>query len=111
MLVGCGATAASQPAQAETNAVDLIIFEEIDEMLVMVVEQAFMIEALKGEIIALQEDGADYGYVCEVQPGESLWTIANDVLGDPYKWMTIYTMNYWIKDPNLIYPYQVLLLP
>ena len=111
VLAGCASVNADRPTDTgsppqatEANAQD-------GDLMAIIVEQAFMIEALQGEIIALQEGGADYGFVYEVEPGQSLWMIADDVLGDPYKWMTIYTMNYWMRDPDLIYPFQVLILP
>ena len=106
LLVGCGAAVADQPTPAPTQGgMSEMDFWDI------IADQALIIEALQGEIIALQESGGDYGYVYEVQPGQSLWIIADEVLGDPYRWMTIYTMNYWMGDPNMIYPRQVLLLP
>ncbi|MDZ7373827.1 MAG: LysM peptidoglycan-binding domain-containing protein [candidate division KSB1 bacterium] len=43
--------------------------------------------------------------------GDYLWKIAGkpQIYGDPYQWMRIYTYNRdQIKDPNLIYPNQVL---
>jgi len=111
LLVGCASVAADRPAPALFPASAEIEMTDV-ELLDMVVEQALMIEALQGELIAYQETGADYGYVYEVEAGQSLWMIAGEVLGDPYKWMTIYTMNHaWLEDPDLIYPYQVLLLP
>ncbi len=113
MLVGCGAAVANQPAPA-TNPENLAKdgMDEVDLLWDLAAEQAFIIEALKGEIIALQESGGDYGYVYEVEAGQSLWIIADEVLGDPYRWITIYTLNnYWMDDPDLIYPRQILLLP
>ena len=109
LLVGC-ASAVSDQQVSVTDPVDTKVMNEL-EFWDIIAEQDLIIEALQAEIIALQEDGADYAYVYEVQEGESLWVIAGDVLGDPYKWITIYTMNYWMVDPNLIYPHQVLLLP
>ena len=45
---------------------------------------------------------------------DSLWSIAGkwDVYGDPWKWFLIYDANRGkIKNPNLIYPKQKLLIP
>lgn len=47
-----------------------------------------------------------------VQPGNSLWRIARRTLGGGEQYVTIYRANKdAIKDPNLIYPGQVLTLP
>ncbi len=111
LLVGCASVAADRPAPAATPLSSEVNTDE-SELWDMVVEQALMIEALQGELIAYQEAGADYGYVYEVEAGQSLWMIAEEVLGDPYRWNTIYTINHaWLDDPNLIYPFQVLILP
>ncbi len=111
LLVGCASVAADRPAPAGSPSPFTASDMNEDGLMAIIVEQALMIEALQGEIIALQEGGADYGYVFEVEEGQSLWSIADNILGDPYKWITIYTMNPWMGDPNLIYPYQVLILP
>lgn len=115
MLVGCGAAVANQPVPAANPENPFGTKDGTDEAEILwdlIAEQAFIIEALKGEIIALQESGGDYGYVYEVEAGQSLWIIADEVLGDPYRWITIYTLNnYWMDDPDLIYPRQILLLP
>jgi nucleoid-associated protein YgaU len=110
VLVGCASGVADQPIRTTTPLNSGVGANEVD-LFEMIAEQAFMIEALQAEIIALQEGDINYGYTYEVQEGQSLWLIAGDVLGDPYKWVAIYTMNYWMDDPNLIYPYQILLLP
>ncbi len=137
LLVGCATVAADRPASATTPLSSEVSLDEnvlmdmvveqalmiealqgelialLDEnvLMDMVFEQALMIEALQGELLAYQENDADYGYVYEVEAGQSLWMIADNILGNPYKWVTIYTMNPWVVDPNLIYPYQVLILP
>ncbi len=49
-----------------------------------------------------------------VMKGDYLWKIAakEDIYGNPYAWMRIYTSNLdQIKDPDLIYPNQVLAIP
>jgi nucleoid-associated protein YgaU len=47
-----------------------------------------------------------------VQPGNSLWVIANRAYGDGTRYTVIYAANKsQIRDPNLIYPGQVIALP
>jgi hypothetical protein len=58
--------------------------------------------------------GGDYtGFdVYEVQSGDSLSTIAQELYGDATKWPRIHEANvYQIDDPNLIYPGQALRIP
>lgn len=48
----------------------------------------------------------------EVQPGDSLSKIAQELLGDGNRWPEIFEANKGlIKDPNLIYPGQKLTIP
>ena len=50
----------------------------------------------------------------EVMPGDCLWKIAglDKIYGNPSKWPTIYQANRdQIKDPDTIYPYQILDIP
>ncbi|MCL2423557.1 MAG: LysM peptidoglycan-binding domain-containing protein [Micrococcales bacterium] len=53
----------------------------------------------------------DYGYMVEVQPGDSLWKIAEQYLGDGARWPEIYAANPWIDDPNLIHPGEFVTIP
>lgn len=48
-----------------------------------------------------------------VKPGDSLWAIAKRILGDGSRWKEIYNANVSVigKNPNLIYPGQVLRIP
>jgi nucleoid-associated protein YgaU len=47
-----------------------------------------------------------------VQPGNSLWAIATDTYGDGFKYVYVYEANRdLIRDPDLIYPGQVFVLP
>jgi LysM repeat protein len=39
-----------------------------------------------------------------VEPGETLWSIAQKVLGDPYLWPQIWEQNRWVEDSHWIYP-------
>jgi len=48
----------------------------------------------------------------EIAPGDSLWSLAETYLGDPYRWNEIYALNRdTITDPDLILPGQDLELP
>ena len=52
------------------------------------------------------------GTVAFVQPGNSLWRIARRTLGQGLRYTVIYEANRdQIRDPNLIYPGQVFLIP
>lgn len=48
-----------------------------------------------------------------VQPGDTLWGIAQRAYGDPEDWDTIYSANKGVvgNNPNLIYPGQKLNIP
>ncbi len=111
VLVGCGAAAADRPAPADKDEIAVGVTGVEAELWATVIEQAFIIEALQAENIALQEGGGDYGYTYIVGAGQNLWDIAAEVYGDPYMWMGIYTVNYWMGDPDMIYPHQVLIMP
>ncbi|MBI4651580.1 LysM peptidoglycan-binding domain-containing protein [Candidatus Desantisbacteria bacterium] len=59
-------------------------------------------------------DESDMPNRYEVVKGDSLWKIAGyqKIYGDPYKWPVIYKANKkFIKDPSIIYPYQILNIP
>ncbi len=46
-----------------------------------------------------------------VKKGDTLWDLAQQYLGDPFKWPEIYRRNQsTIADPNLIYPDQVIII-
>ncbi len=111
MLVGCGAAAADRPAPHDKIEVAVGVTGVEAELWTTIIKQAFIIEALQGEIIALQEGGGDYGFIYTVGAGQTLWDIASEVYGDPYMWIGIYTVNWWMGDPNMIYPNQVLIMP
>ncbi|MEM8933942.1 MAG: LysM domain-containing protein [Acidobacteriota bacterium] len=45
-----------------------------------------------------------------IRAGESLWSIANDLLGDPYLWPQLWEANQYILDAHWIYPGDPLLV-
>jgi len=46
-----------------------------------------------------------------VKKGDTMWDLAQQYLGDPFKWPEIYRRNTTtVQDPNLIYPDQVLVI-
>ncbi|HED09688.1 MAG TPA: LysM peptidoglycan-binding domain-containing protein [Caldithrix abyssi] len=76
-------------------------------------------EKLLGQIESLINQAREKGKTAvppsyTVTRGDYLWKIAakEDIYGDAYAWMRIYTSNSdQIKDPNLIFPDQVLTIP
>ena len=48
----------------------------------------------------------------QVRRGESLWSIAGDVFGDPTLWPALYSANRdQIKNPSIVHPGQQLSIP
>lgn len=48
----------------------------------------------------------------EVVKGETLWALADQYLGDPFRWPLIFEANRdRIEDPHWIYPHQLLVIP
>lgn len=62
--------------------------------------------------LAAQETPAQGGQPYVVRPGETLWEIARDCLGDPFLWPELFRLNAGeVRDPARIYPNQRLRLP
>ena len=62
--------------------------------------------------LAAQETPAQGGQLHVVRPGETLWEIARDCLGDPFLWPELFRLNAGdVRDPARIYPSQRLRLP
>jgi nucleoid-associated protein YgaU len=48
---------------------------------------------------------------CTVHAGDTLWSISGRMYGDPAGWRRLYTLNRGtVRNPNLIYPGQTLLV-
>ena len=46
-----------------------------------------------------------------VQPGDTLWGLAEEFLGDPYRWPQLWEANRYILDAEWIYPGDPLIVP
>jgi hypothetical protein len=56
-------------------------------------------------------DAQGTGRTHTVKRGDTLWDIAQQYLGDPFKWPEIYRRNSaTVQDPNLIYPDQLIVI-
>ena len=70
-----------------------------------------------GPALASPQPGASHAVVAEVQSvtvqrGDSLWRISQRLLGSGYRYTQIYAANSnQIRDPSLIYPNQILVVP
>lgn len=49
------------------------------------------------------------GYI--IKKGDTLWDISSDKLKDPFQWKALWKLNHYIKNPDLIYPGQKLVVP
>jgi len=46
-----------------------------------------------------------------IQQGDTLWDISEIYLNNPYLWPYIWVKNKYIRDPDIIYPGEKLLIP
>ena len=53
--------------------------------------------------------GTESGYI--IKEGDTLWDISGSRLSDPFKWERIWKENPNIKDPDLIYPGEKIVIP
>ena len=51
---------------------------------------------------------ADAPYRYTVKKGDTLWDISGRYLESPWRWKEIWATNKQIKNPNLIYPHDIL---
>lgn len=62
--------------------------------------------------VLAQRPAPESAGVREVRRGDTLWDLAGECLGNPYRWPEIYRLNTGIvADPDLIYPLESLRLP
>jgi len=56
---------------------------------------------------SIEKKGASYRII----PGDCLWNIAKKFYNNPFNWKLIWSANPYIKNPDLIYPGDVLFIP
>ncbi|HEX68439.1 MAG TPA: LysM peptidoglycan-binding domain-containing protein [bacterium] len=70
------------------------------------------LKAIEEQLKAYKEKIEAGGETYTVRKGDSLWKISKKYYGTPFKWPLIYRANKdKIKDPNRIFPGQVLRIP
>jgi nucleoid-associated protein YgaU len=84
-----------------------------DSKIAILTEMSDKIATLETSLAALQTKLEGINDKYEVIKGDYLWKISKkpDIYNDPYQWIRIYCVNRdQIKNPDLIYPKQVLLI-
>ena len=89
--------------------------ESLEAQAVVQEELHARIAGLEGQVTDLSDmppGGSEPWELYEVKKGQSLWSIANKLWGDPYKWVRLYDANRdRLDDPDRLYPGQLLRVP
>ncbi|MDZ7265766.1 MAG: LysM peptidoglycan-binding domain-containing protein [candidate division KSB1 bacterium] len=97
--------------RAELDAMQARLNEMKKSKIGLLSEMQDIIARIEGKITQLRSRMPKAIYTeYNVQRGDYLWKISGkqDIYGDPYQWMRIYSYNRdQIKDPDLIYPQQI----
>ena len=57
------------------------------------------------------EEAAPQDATYIIKPGDTLWDLSFQFLGDPFQWQRIWQVNSYIANPDLIYPGNQLVIP
>lgn len=97
--------------RAEIDTIAAKIEEQKKSNIYLLTEMQEKVASLEGKLTQLRDKLPATIYdTYTVIKGDYLWKISgkDEIYGDPYQWMKIYTFNRdQIKDPDLIYPDQV----
>ncbi|MCS7184564.1 MAG: LysM peptidoglycan-binding domain-containing protein [bacterium] len=97
LITGCAYRVSEVKTMEET--IDTVI-QEPPKVKTEIIEEEVPVEVRRYRVWIWQENR------------DCLWNIAKRVYGNPYMWKKIYEANKdIIKNPNLIFPKQVLLIP
>lgn len=110
LTLGCAGNLPDYGPEIEGLKADIEFLRgEVDSLWYYSDVQGFLIEAVYGELVELRELRLPDGSVYEIRPGDNLWKIAESKLGDGWRWVEIYVLNYWtIREPDLVFPGQVI---
>lgn len=107
-LVGCAGNIPTPEIEGLKTEIEFLK-AEVDSLWYYSEVQGFLIEAVYGELVEFRELILPGGGMYEVKPGDTLWGVAESELGDGWRWIEIYVLNYWsINKPDLIFPGQIL---
>ena len=121
IVVGCAnapaqaveRTADRSPSQALSQLrADLALLSGDVELQSFETEAIYlMLEQLAGQLSAHEQEGSAIARYA-VKPGDSLWSIAEQIYGDPFQWIGIYSLNFGlVQNPDNLYPGQILFIP